>query len=211
MTTGEMIKEIYDIISVSFDGNPTIGNELYSGGTAATAVSKTITTESMSLVLIENAISYSVKVNGKDITLVDITKIGDYNKNLKFGLLASGKIEIGYKGTNQVGGCCALYEVKSSYTPNTMKILSTNSRYPHTVNVKDITDKYYKLSIDNFYLTNVRVTYGAENLETESCKSILNSYNPDTGILLLNESFSFAYVNTGGYSFYLNYDVILHF
>ena len=207
MTTGEMIKEIYDIISVSFDGHPTIGNELYSGGTAATAVSKTITTESMSLVLIENAISYSVKVNGKDITLVDITKIGDYNKNLKFGLLASGKIEIGYKGTNQVGGCCALYEVKSSYTPNTMTILSTNSRSGHTVNVKDITDKYSKLSIDNFYLTNVKVAYSTETLEVSSCRSILNSYNPVTGILSLNESYSYGSI----YSFYITYDVILHF
>ena len=112
MTTGEMIKEIYDIISVSFDGHPTIGNELYSGGTGATEVSKTIATKSMSLVLIENANSYSVKVNDKVITLIDISKIGNYSKNLKFGLLASGKIEIGYKGTNQVCGCCALYEVK---------------------------------------------------------------------------------------------------
>ena len=207
MTTGEMIKEIYDIISVSFDGHPTIGNELYSGGTGATEVSKTIATKSMSLVLIENANSYSVKVNDKVITLIDISKIGNYSKNLKFGLLASGKIEIGYKGTNQVCGCCALYEVKSSYTPNTMTILSTSSRNGHTVDVKNITDKYSQLSMDNFYLTNVRIIYSEEKLTASYSAYVLNSYNASTGILSLNPSYSYADI----YSFYITYDVILHF
>ena len=79
---------------------------------------------------------------------------------------------------------------------------SYDSRSNYTVDVKNYTNKYNELTVDNFYMSNVRQLRGGSSC-SDILSYIIQSYDPSTGLLSL--------VNSQGYSsnycFSVGYDI----
>ena len=79
-----------------------------------------------------------------------------------------------------------------------------SSNAKRTIDIKEFTDKYQEISLDNFLIKNTKQKYQNQSL-AEKYNNVLSAYDATNGILTLEQSST----NGEGYGFYFDYTVYL--